>query len=230
MYKFLNNNLEPFRKERTYQDLENALKERMSNAGIPKPINCDEKLARIILKACAYDLKDRYIIPKQMREELENLLYTSEENDYDSYDETVGLFDFGIKKESVQQSEEKIINKTEKTQNIIDIYKEFWTGYFDFKGCISRINYWKIVLINFIILNIVNILSDILPVLNILLFIMCLAILIPNIALTTRRLHDVGKSGHWQWLYLTLFGSIAVFVFLCQKSQMNNKYRNKGAE
>jgi len=85
-------------------------------------------------------------------------------------------------------------------------------------------------LINFIILNIVNILSDILPVLNILLFIMCLAILIPNIALTTRRLHDVGKSGHWQWLYLTLFGSIAVFVFLCQKSQMNNKYRNKGAE
>ena len=230
MYKFLNNNLEPFRKERTYQDLENALKERMSNAGIPKPINCDEKLARIILKACAYDLKDRYSSPKQMREELENLLYTSEENDYDSYDETVGLFDFGIKKESVQQSEEKIINKTEKTQNIIDIYKEFWTGYFDFKGCISRINYWKIVLINFIILNIVNILSDILPVLNILLFIMCLAILIPNIALTTRRLHDVGKSGHWQWLYLTLFGSIAVFVFLCQKSQMNNKYRNKGAE
>ena len=167
---------------------------------------------------------------KNWQEELENLLYTSEENDYDSYDETVGLFDFGIKKESVQQSEEKIINKTEKTQNIIDIYKEFWTGYFDFKGCISRINYWKIVLINFIILNIVNILSDILPVLNILLFIMCLAILIPNIALTTRRLHDVGKSGHWQWLYLTLFGSIAVFVFLCQKSQMNNKYRNKGAE
>ena len=85
-------------------------------------------------------------------------------------------------------------------------------------------------MINFIILNIVNILSDILPVLNILLFIMCLAILIPNIALTMRRLHDVGKSGHWQWLYLTLFGSIAVFEFLCQKSQMNNKYRNKGAE
>ncbi len=66
-----------------------------------------------------------------MREELENLLYTSEENDYDSYDETVGLFDFGIKKGKVYNNrKKKIINKTEKTQNIIDIYKEFWTGYF----------------------------------------------------------------------------------------------------
>lgn len=249
MYQLLNYNREPFLPtppERfTFEQKENALMQRMKGDSLPKSYQASETLSEVILKACSFNPDERYKSPLEMYDAL-NLIQDKEKhiiediaNSYDNYnliendefdknEETVGLFD--IKKESVQQSEEKIINKTEKTQSIIDIYKEFWTGYFDFKGCISRINYWKIVLINFIILNIVNILSDILPVLNILLFIMCLAILIPNIALTTCRLHDVGKSGHWQWLYLTLFGNIAIFVFLCQKSQTNNKYRNKGAE
>lgn len=49
---------------------------------------------------------------------------------------------------------------------------------------------------------------------------------VPILSMTTRRLHDAGKSRHWRWLYFTGYGSIVVIVFLCQKSKLkNNKYK-----
>lgn len=108
MYKLLNNNLEPFRKNKTYQESEKAFGERMTNRNIPKPVNADGRLAEIVLKACAYDCNDRYESPIQMRIELESILYNIDESkiiypdgdqlDYEpsySYDisETVSVFD-----------------------------------------------------------------------------------------------------------------------------------------
>ncbi len=52
-----------------------------------------------------------------------------------------------------------------------------------------------------------------------------LACLVPTIAVTTRRLHDTGKSGWWQLLYLTCIGSIVILIFCAMDSQPgDNQY------
>jgi len=49
---------------------------------------------------------------------------------------------------------------------------------------------------------------------------MNLAVLIPSIAVTVRRLHDTNRSGLWFFLtFIPLIGSITLIVFLVQNSQ-----------
>ena len=49
-----------------------------------------------------------------------------------------------------------------------------------------------------------------------------LALLIPNLALTARRLHDTDRSGWWQLLsFLPLVGTIILIVFLAQEGRAN---------
>lgn len=79
MYKLLNNNMEPFRKDRTFGDSEKAFEKRMIGASIPAPANAKGRLAEIVLKACSFNPKERYENPIQMREELENILYNDSE-------------------------------------------------------------------------------------------------------------------------------------------------------
>lgn len=79
MYKILNNNLEPFRKDRTHSDEENALALRLKGETIPNPANAEGRLAEIVLKACSFNPKERYESPVQMRTELEAILYSENE-------------------------------------------------------------------------------------------------------------------------------------------------------
>lgn len=79
MYKLLNNNLEPFRKERTYSDEQNALAARLKGETIPKPANAEGRVAEIVLKACSYDPQNRYTSPMQMRMDLEEVLYNDKQ-------------------------------------------------------------------------------------------------------------------------------------------------------
>ena len=51
-----------------------------------------------------------------------------------------------------------------------------------------------------------------------------LACLVPNIAVTTRRLHDTGKSGWWQLLYLICCGGLVLLYFFVQDSEGDNQY------
>lgn len=78
MYKLLNNNLEPFRTDRTFNNGERAIELRMSGANMAKPQNADEELAKVILKACSYNPAQRYHSPTQMLTELENRLAKDE--------------------------------------------------------------------------------------------------------------------------------------------------------
>ena len=52
-----------------------------------------------------------------------------------------------------------------------------------------------------------------------------LATLVPQIAITIRRLHDIGKSG---WYYLIglipLVGGIILLVWMCQDSTEDNQW------
>lgn len=93
MYKLLNNNLEPFRTDRTHTDGERALEKRMQGADMPKPANADGRLAEIILKACSYNPAMRYSDPAQMREDLESLMNGSAPVEMvEETQNTVGMF------------------------------------------------------------------------------------------------------------------------------------------
>lgn len=78
MYKLLNHNREPFLplppEMFTFEQREQALVNRMKGMPLPKPAQASERLAEIILKACAYNPQTRYESPLQMKMELENLL------------------------------------------------------------------------------------------------------------------------------------------------------------
>ena len=79
LYRLLNNNREPFLppypQKIRYQDQEQSMIRRMRGDRLPPPGEERGKLAEIVLKACSFDPKDRYADPKEMREELEELLW-----------------------------------------------------------------------------------------------------------------------------------------------------------
>ncbi|MCC8014352.1 MAG: serine/threonine protein kinase [Eubacterium sp.] len=81
MYRLLNNNRAPFMppypQNITPADRERALIERISGKPLEKPVNADGRLAEIILKACAYKPEDRYKSPRDMRADLEDIIYSN---------------------------------------------------------------------------------------------------------------------------------------------------------
>ena len=46
-----------------------------------------------------------------------------------------------------------------------------------------------------------------------------LVLLIPNFAVSARRLHDVGRSGWWQLLYITIIGALVLLFWYVQPSE-----------
>lgn len=79
LYRLLNKNRMPFLPPApepiTYHSREVALARRMGGEALPAPVHAQGRLAEIILKACAFEPKERYSSPAQMRQELEAILY-----------------------------------------------------------------------------------------------------------------------------------------------------------
>ena len=94
LYRFMNNNrtpfLPPYPTPIKYADRESAMARRIKGETLPAPANADEALSRVILKACAYSPKDRYLSPSDMRRDLEALLGDVEQQP--DLDKTVGIF------------------------------------------------------------------------------------------------------------------------------------------
>jgi len=86
LYRLLNENRTPFLPAYpapiTHSDRENALAKRFSGVPLPPPVHAEGRLAEIVLKACAYDPKERYQVPLRMRQDLEAILYSREEARY----------------------------------------------------------------------------------------------------------------------------------------------------
>ena len=79
LYRMLNKNRGPFLPQPpeaiTFASREQALARRISGEPLPRPFYGEGRLGEIVLKACAFDPKDRYSSPQQMRQELEAILY-----------------------------------------------------------------------------------------------------------------------------------------------------------
>ncbi len=86
-------------------------------------------------------------------------------------------------------------------------------NYVNFSGRARRKEYWMFTLFNVIAGFVVMLLDSLLGLNYVLTLIYTLAILLPSLAVTVRRLHDTGKSGWWLLIEFVPFGSIILFVF-----------------
>ena len=90
--------------------------------------------------------------------------------------------------------------------------------YADFSGRARRREYWFYILFYVIILVVLTICDTFIGTtmqgsgLGILTGIYLLAVLIPTLAVTVRRLHDTGRSG-W-WIFIQLVPIVGVFILL----------------
>ena len=101
--------------------------------------------------------------------------------------------------------------------------------YADFSGRARRSEYWFFTLFNMIFLIAIYIIAIIgvlvggrmmLPVVTIMMWGYCLAFLLPGLAVSVRRLHDVGKSGCFLLIGLIpLIGGLFLLVQYCTDSQ-----------
>ncbi|MFC2170883.1 DUF805 domain-containing protein [Calditrichota bacterium] len=108
-------------------------------------------------------------------------------------------------------------------------YLEVLKKYSVFAGRAHRTEFWMFNLVNVIIgfvFGFTNgIVNDIFGDRSLIIYgiigsICFLAILIPSIAVSVRRLHDIGRTGWWLLLdFLPIVGSIILIVFLVQDSQ-----------
>ena len=78
LYSLINRGRLPFTEKYpekvTVSSLDLSMQKRLDGEELPEPALCDEALFRIIKKACAYKVEERYLSPKQMLADLKNAL------------------------------------------------------------------------------------------------------------------------------------------------------------
>jgi uncharacterized membrane protein YhaH (DUF805 family) len=97
-------------------------------------------------------------------------------------------------------------------------YLKVLRQYVDFAGRARRKEYWMFTLVNVIISIVLASIDSVLEIsvltLGILGLLYSLAVLLPNLAVGVRRLHDTGRSGWWLLIGLIpLIGTIVLIVF-----------------
>ena len=102
-------------------------------------------------------------------------------------------------------------------------YLDVLKKYAVFEGRSRRKEYWMFVLFNIIISIVLSIVDGItgtfsaMAGLGLLSGIYSLAVLIPSLAVSVRRLHDTSRSGWWLFIALIpLVGAIVLLVFMAQ--------------
>jgi uncharacterized membrane protein YhaH (DUF805 family) len=92
--------------------------------------------------------------------------------------------------------------------------------YADFNGRASRKEFWMYIFFYMVI----NIIFSVLG-LDVISMIFGLMLFVPSISVGARRLHDIGRSGWWQLIYLVpLIGLIVMIFFLAQDGHDENDY------
>ena len=89
--------------------------------------------------------------------------------------------------------------------------------YADFEGRATREQFWMYVLVYFVVYIVLNIVLSWINLEN-LMVLFSLALLLPSIAITARRLHDIDKSGWWQLIGLIpIVGWIIVIIWYAKQ-------------
>ncbi len=105
-------------------------------------------------------------------------------------------------------------------------YMEVLKKYAMFSGRSRRTEYWMFTLFNIIISVVLSVVDGVVGTMGILSMVYFIAILVPSLAVSIRRLHDTDRSGWWLLVGLIPFvGAIILLVFMVQDSQPSqNQY------
>lgn len=93
--------------------------------------------------------------------------------------------------------------------NFLNIVK---TKYFCFEGRADRAEFWQYVLVNFIAGAVFGMIPKIGPILS---AVWTLALLLPSLGVTARRLHDTGKSGWFQLVAIIPVIGALILLLVC---------------
>ncbi|KZN49159.1 DUF805 domain-containing protein [Pseudoalteromonas luteoviolacea] len=98
-------------------------------------------------------------------------------------------------------------------------------NYAVFEGRARRKEYWMFFLFNIIVSVILGFIDGLLGT-SFLGIIYALAIFVPTLALSVRRLHDTGRSGWWMLIaFIPIIGTLALFVFfILEGEESENQY------
>ncbi len=100
----------------------------------------------------------------------------------------------------------------------INIFVDVLKKYGDFKTRSNRAEFWIFVLVNFIISILLGMVQF--KVFFYLGIIYSLVVLVPGLAVSVRRLHDIGKSG-WNllWAFLPIIGWIYLLILYIREGE-----------
>lgn len=121
--------------------------------------------------------------------------------------------------------------------SLFEYWKQCWVNNFiNFEGRARRREYWGFILFNFLIVIPISLAlalgstfvssAPLALLLTTLQIILSLIVTIPNIAVSVRRLHDLGKSGWWMFLSLIpgIGGLILLVWFMLEGNRHDNVY------
>lgn len=98
-------------------------------------------------------------------------------------------------------------------------YLEVLQKYAEFTGRARRTEYWMFVLFNIIIASVLLFLENLVGGPGVLYGLYSLAILVPGLAVSIRRLHDTNRSGWWLLVaFVPLIGGIVLLVLMATDS------------
>ena len=125
---------------------------------------------------------------------------------------------------------------------MIEAYKKFWKGYVDFTGRSTPSDLWSAYLAHLLIVFAGNwleavfesmadeISSDLFTIsviLFLIIFVFCIAAVLPCIAIAVRRLRDAGY--HWAYIFIPLIPFVGIFILiflLCQPTKVEVPLNN----
>ncbi|MCQ9291959.1 DUF805 domain-containing protein [Staphylococcus hyicus] len=96
-------------------------------------------------------------------------------------------------------------------QTVVSCYKLFWTRLFDIKGRSTRKEFWHPLWINAVIMTLLSLLVSERSS-----YIFSLMIFVPNLAVMTRRLHDVDRTMFLAIIFnaASYIGTFLFFIFI----------------
>ena len=113
----------------------------------------------------------------------------------------------------------EVLWKVEENYTAFDWFKKVIKNTFNYKGRARRKEYWYYILIASIIILIGFTLDGILDTPDTLSGLAGFILFFPSLAVTIRRLHDIGKSGWWYLISaIPLIGSLILLFWNCQET------------
>ncbi len=111
--------------------------------------------------------------------------------------------------------------------DIIERYLATFKQYTVFTGRARRQEYWTFTLCNIVISVLISVIIGFISstLASTVSLIFSLAVLLPGIAVSIRRLHDTKRSGWWLLIaFIPLVGAIVLLIFMLQDSDGENQY------